>query len=199
MEFPVGSRKGDQGRMSNVMELQSLDDFVKVARQLRQESEEAEARFLLFLREFELHREDLWKTAGVASFDSFLQSSQLINCARYRNFCAGARLLSDVEKAGAGAAVAAAAFKQPTTEGMRKFEENVAAFRSVHGAPPSEQTARDWVRQLDEKSPKVVRQATRLRELEAENQALKAENRELRRKVQVAERELARHRKKAAA
>lgn len=180
--------------MSGVTELNTLEDFLGAARKLRDASEEAEARFLVFLREFEVAREDLWKTGGVVSYESFLQTTQLINPARYRNFCAGAKLIKDPIAAGSAATQAAASFKAPTTEALAKFEENAAAFREVHGVAPSEQTAKAWVKQLDDAGPKVVRQASRLRQLEAENQALRAENKELRRKLAKTEKELERHR-----
>lgn len=180
--------------MSGITELNSLDDFINYARKLRDASEEAEARFLVFLREFELTREDLWKTGGVISYESFLQTMQLINPARYRNFCAGAKLIKDPIAAGSAATQAAAGFRSPTIEALEKFEQNAAAFREVHGVAPSEQTARGWVKQLDDTGPKVVRQASRLRQLEAENQALRAENRALKSKLAKTEKDLERYR-----
>jgi hypothetical protein len=53
-----------------------------------------------------------------------------------------------------------------------------------------EQTSREWVKQLDQAEPKVVRQASRLRQLEAENQQLKADKRGLERKLSVALKEI---------
>lgn len=172
-------------------EIETLEQFVEHARSLRAASQEAEARFLLFLREFEIGREDLWKVGGAVTFDSFLQSNQIVNAARYRNFCAGASLLGDGSlRAGAAATIEAGRFSQPTKEGIRQFQTNVDAYRDVHGSAPSGQTAHEWVKQLDEKPPKVIGQASRLRTLEAENQALRADKRDLERKLAAAQKEI---------
>lgn len=158
---------------------------------LELEEVEAEAKFLLFLREFELNREDLWKTAGVAAFDGFLQSTQLCNTARYRNFVAGVRLVhGEAEGIGAAAVIAAGHFRAPTEEATREFVNRCEKFRDVHGVGPSEQTSREWVKQLDQAEPKVVRQASRMRQLEAENQELKANNRKLTRDLALANKEI---------
>ena len=168
--------------MDRTESLKSIDEFIEQAKRLRTDAEDAEARFLLFLREFELKREDLWKTAGVAAFDGFLQSTQLCNSARYRNFVAGTSVVhGDAEGIGANATIAAGHFRTPTQEATKEFVSRCGKFRDVHGVAPSEQTSREWVKQLDQAEPKVVRQASRLRQLEAENQQLKDENARLNR------------------
>jgi len=177
--------------MDRTESLKSIDEFIEQAKRLRTDAEDAEARFLLFLREFELKREDLWKTAGVAAFDGFLQSTQLCNSARYRNFVAGTSVVhGDAEGIGANATIAAGHFRTPTQEATKEFVSRCGKFRDVHGVAPSEQTSREWVKQLDQAEPKVVRQASRLRQLEAENQQLKADKRGLERKLSVALKEI---------
>ena len=178
--------------MDRTRSIKSIDEFINIAKELRGNAEAAEASFLLFLREFELQREDLWKVTGTISFDGFLQSAQLCNVARYRNFVAGSAVVQESsERIGASATVAAGAFKAPTAEAAREFVSRCEKFREVHEVAPSEQTARTWVNQLDQHQPKVVRQANRMRQLEAENQQLRAENRELERKLKAAEKEIA--------
>lgn len=178
-------------KMDRTKQLKSIDEFIEHAKRLRADAEEAEARFLLFLREFELKREDLWKTAGVASFDGFLQSTQLCNTARYRNFVAGAEVVQgEAEGIGAAATIAAGHFRTPTEEATKEYVSRCEKFRDVHGVGPSEQTSREWVKQLDQAEPKVVRQASRLRQLEAENQQLRADKRTLERKLATALKEI---------
>lgn len=197
--------------MDRTKRLKTVEEFIEQAKTLRSNAEQAEASFLMFLREFELQREDLWNTAGVQTFDSFLQSSQICNVARYRNFVAGTKIIDDVhqesktghsskqksaqstaEAIGASATIAAATFRAPTKEASVEFVSRCGKFREVHGSPPSEQTARTWVKQLDQAEPKVVRQANRMHQLEAENVTLKAEKRVLERKLASALKEVER-------
>lgn len=176
--------------MKHIKAIKTIEQFAEEAVRLRQNAEAAEAEFLLFLRTFELEREDLWKTAGIVSYDGFLQSLQLCNTARYRNFVAGAKIVEDARAIGADATVAAGAFKSPTEEAAREYVSRCEKFRVVHGTGPSEQHAKTWVKQLDQAEPKVVRQASRMAQLEAENQKLRSENRELQRKLTTANKEL---------
>lgn len=174
--------------MTITTEIGSIDDFLEHAKRLRSNAEAAEVEFLSFLRDFEVSREDLWKTAGVASYDSFLQSLALCNPARYRNFITGTNVIRDrTTSIGAAATIAAARFRQPTVEAVSEYVARCENFREIHEVAPSEQTARSWVKQLDQAEPKVVRQVSRLRQLEAENQQLRAESRQFQAKLKEAE------------
>jgi hypothetical protein len=178
-------------------QIKNLDEFIEQAKVLREQAEEAEARFLLFLRAFERSRPDLWKTAGVQTFDSFLQSAALVNPARYRNFVSGVDIIPGAaERIGAGAMIAAASFKDPLKVTIDEYVKRCSKFREYHGVSPSEQTARNWVRQLEPSEPSVVTRTTRIHQLEAEVQQLRAQVRQLTREKADLEKQLGKAPKK---
>lgn len=199
------------------MMIKTVQDFLNEARRLKAEAHAAEARFLLFIRTFEIEHERLWKTGGVTCFETFLQSTQLVNVARYRSFCAGLAATAAVEapnvkdeaeatkaiepavvRRGADAMVELGKFKHPTPEAVKQYGEYSDRFVEVHGDSASEQTHREWRKRLDASVPRIVTAASRMAQLRAENEALRAENRELKRKLERAEKELARLRKRVA-
>lgn len=182
----------------NTSKIETLDDFLKIAKQLRSESEVAEAKFLTFLSEFETQRPDLWKTAGTLSYESFLNSNHVVSPARYRNFCNGAKVVSDPERIGAGATVAAANFKKPTPEVLAEYEAKVDRFKQIHDVAPSEQHARTWVMALEPRESRDKGHVSKLNQLQAENAQLRAEIKELKRKLKLAEKKLESFRPSAA-
>lgn len=154
-----------------VSKIETLADFLQAALSLRARTEEALARYLIFLRTFEQTRKDIWGSAGCETFESFVQTHHLINVASYRNFCVATGMMTTEQllAIGAEAAVEAASFRSPDPQKITAFVDRALSFRKMNGGvAPSGQTARQWVLQIDPREPRVVASANKMAMLEAE-------------------------------
>lgn len=151
-------------------------------RRARREAEEAEARFFVVLWHVEQERPDVWGAAG-ATFDMFLQTHHCCQPARYREFVAGMDKTSEADVVAIGVDAARVAAKM-NPEAVPAFVAQCKDFAEVNGVKPSEQTARDYAKRLQQPEPRPVAQANELR-------TLRAENAELRAKLKLAERRIA--------
>lgn len=153
---------------------------------LRLNKEQAEAKFLLRLREVEETEMDLLRTAGCETFDRFLKSTKLMDSARYRSFVAGLEKIGP-ERAleiGAEATIEASAVLDGEAT-VKKYTAAVLDWRQEHrGVFPSAEVAAHILRQVEprEEIPQasrtqseVRRLKNRIAELEAENAKLRAE------------------------
>jgi len=187
---------GPEERMKElqVIERGSFDEVVAELKRLRHEAEASAALFLTALYTMETVRDDIWRQAGVESFDMFLNTHHLCNAARYREFCAGLRKLggdtATAVKLGEGATAAARFFQEPTPEKIAELSKRTEAFEEINQVLPSQQHAQTWVKQLEPHEPKVVRQTTELARLRAEVQQLRAQLRQAEQTIRQKDKEL---------
>lgn len=168
-----------------------LEDIIREAKRLRDSAERARSEFFIFLRRIERDEEETWGAAGCASFDMFLTTHHLCESAGYREFVAGMEVLGGEQAAlTAGAEATRAARRLNAPGAAEQFVRQCEAFREVNGVAPSEETARGYVAQLQPRPPNVIRHASELHQLRAENARLKAELRQAQRKVKELERQL---------
>jgi hypothetical protein len=156
------------------------DEIIAECRRLRAAHEHAEAAFFVYLMRIERERDDIWKMGGCTHFDSFLRSADLCMPDRYRLFRDG------VDRVGVELAVANGAHwtmqvgknREAPKKVLEEFVARAEAFREVHETAPSPQVSREWANQLfpSDKPAAVSTQASKLRQLMAENKKLKAEN-----------------------
>ncbi|MFA5186381.1 MAG: hypothetical protein WC551_07900 [Patescibacteria group bacterium] len=167
--------------MSFNMKEATLEQIVAEALALRAKAERSAAEYLAFLYQFELEREDLWKTAGVATYSQFLNSHSLVNTSRYDVFRKGVEKLGSVAQAieiGEPSTAEAGKIKDPLA--VPVFEGITKAWIDIHdGTVPSEQTAECHRAQAEPKKSPVFFRQSELHELRAKVQQLAARNRQL--------------------
>lgn len=175
------------------------EELVAEIKRLRSLAERGLAQFFILLTEVEAHRTDVWKSAGIETFDMFLNSHALCNAARYREFCSGFAKLGDPELAvrlGDQGTVGMRTMKNPTPQKIFEIDERTKAFIENHGSPPSEQTVISWVRDLEPRESRVIHTFTEIGKLRAENQQLRAALRDRDKKILDLEGRLAKVKKK---
>ena len=171
--------------------------MVEECKRLRLQSEKAEASFFAFLMVAEREHAEVWQGGGCAEFKQFLTSNHLAKPDRYRFFAMGVdRVGLDTALAhGAHWTIQAGMMPAPTKKALSDFTQRAAAFVEMEHTAPAEETVRAWARELaaNGREPQRVQQVSELHRL-------RAENRELRAKLQAAEKriaELERSKKKA--
>jgi hypothetical protein len=180
----------------------SAGQIMAEIKRLRTNAERGLAVFFVLLQQVEFQRADVWKAAGVETFDMFLNSHHVCNAARYREFCAGLAKLGDPELAvrmGEQGTAAVRSLRDATPARVAELDERAGKFQAVHGSPPSKQTVAGWVRDLEPHEPKIKHQFSELGRLRAENQQLRAALRERDRRIVQLERTIAKASKKAKA
>lgn len=111
------------------------EEFIKHAKDLRTNVVNAEFAFLSFLMKGE-GDEEMWRSTGAVSFDGFLESTNLCDSTRYRNFCAGFVAAPDIaESVGVEGVVAAGKFH--TKEARRDLMQELKVSAETNGVPPS--------------------------------------------------------------
>lgn len=178
----------------------TIDEVIVEARRLQSAMREAETEFYLFLRWVETDRRDVWEVGGSATFIGWLTSNQLCEPVSYEKFLKGMAKVSAepirqtevTRELGVEVVKALSGYKGDIVEPekLTQLKTMARSFEQVHERKAGESTSRDWIQRLQPQLPKVVGQASRLKQLEAENQRLRAENRELTRKLKAAEDEL---------
>jgi hypothetical protein len=183
----------------------TISEVLAEARRLQAAMRNAASDFFLFLRWIETEREDVWRAGGCETFVGWLTSHAMCEPMQYTEFAVGLGKVArapdkqkEIARAlGADTVRALKSYKGESIE-PEKVELLVAhtrAFEEIHERKPGEQTAKNWIGRIQPKVPKILGQASKLRQLEAENQRLRAENRDLERKLKLAESELTKLRK----
>lgn len=159
--------------------MEIFKQLVEKARQLRSESEKAEARFFAFLMTFEREHESAWRAAGCSHFDQVINSNQLCKTERYHWFVEGVNRIGLEAALEMGyPATAEAGKRQPLQpEFLEAYKERVVSFISNAGVVPSEETAHRMRLEVEPSSVTNMggRRVDELSKLRAENAKLRAD------------------------
>ena len=175
----------------------TYEEFMDLARELRDRMFAAETDLLLLLAEFE--ESGTWKDGGYTTFDRLLKDKKLCAPERYRDFVAARDALGEKAVTSMGAASSAQAAHIKSPEARKRFVKEMLGHREENGFPASEERARQ-VRQQIEPYQEPAREArerrgnekvseleavvktlkARVAKLEVENKKLEVENKMLR-------------------
>jgi|SRR5690606_739595 len=179
----------------------TYEQLIERCKELRSIHERARSEFFLFLMQVERDHVETWKAAGIQDFDQFIRSHDLCQPHLYRLFVEGCNR-EGAERAleyGASWTIEAGRAKQVSPGFSEEFSKRAEAFIEVNHVPPSAQTAERWRRDLDKpQTVRVVKHASELHRLRAENQMLRAENRTLKSENEKLKKQLEKQSKKAA-
>jgi hypothetical protein len=162
-----------------------VEEFVRVAKELRDQADASEQEFMEHLRVGE-ESEKMWRPSA-ATYDRFLKDNHIVDPPRYRNWCRACDLIpvGSIRKIGVHGAIAAARIHD---DGARRTAvREMEALRAESGVPMSAQEARHVVSRYQPEKSRALARVSRVQELEAllrerdrEIRALKKENAELR-------------------
>jgi len=157
---------------------EKLNEIVTEARSLRQSKEEADARFLLYLRRVEAEQMSLLEACGIGTFAQFLKSHDLCDVARFENFKKGVGLVGEEEAERLGANPVIALANTRDRDRVPAFVRAVDAFSDARGGVrPSLQASQRLLRQVDPRQevPRDVGRLTEIDRLTRENAQLRTQ------------------------
>jgi len=186
----------------------TFEEIVARCRELRLTFEQDEAKFLLFLVEVETKYMAQLRGNGCPTFSVFLDQFSLCDVKRYSQFHRGLLLLNGntkkAESIGSQAVIALCDLRDATK--VDEYVDAAKAFTVKHSVHASLQTARKMLRQVDPRpeQPDSMKYLDDLARARAENVKLRADLasaqrkiRDLKRKLDTAEKAAAKAKKKA--